>query len=98
MYCSDPMGICAGREVFGYTKKDTHYAFDEHGDGSISGWVRRRGIALADFSFKPDTAAPIVRIVQGEAQPAAAKSTFVDCRTPSGWKRPMPISSTAARR
>ena len=29
MYCSDPMGICAGREVFGYTKKDTDYAFDE---------------------------------------------------------------------
>jgi acetoacetate decarboxylase len=28
MYCSDPMGICAGREVFGYTKKDAHYAFD----------------------------------------------------------------------
>src|ERR1700692_2857368 len=51
MYCSDPMGICAGREVFGYTKKDTHYAFDEHPDGSISGWVRRRSFPLADFRF-----------------------------------------------
>ena len=68
---SDPMGICAGREVFGYTKKDTHYAFDERGDGSISGSVRRQAsIPLADFGlFKPDAAAPIVRIVQGEEQP-----------------------------
>jgi acetoacetate decarboxylase len=70
MYCSDPMGICAGREVFGYTKKDTHYAFDEHPDGSITGWVRRRGIPLADFSFTPDASAPVVRIVDGDELPA----------------------------
>jgi acetoacetate decarboxylase len=70
MYCSDPMGICAGREVFGYTKKDAHYAFDEHPDGSITGWVRRRGIPLADFSFKPDMSAPVVRIVDGDELPA----------------------------
>jgi acetoacetate decarboxylase len=68
MYCSDPMGICAGREVFGYTKKDAHYAFDERPDGSISGWVRRRGLQLADFSFTPD--APVVRIVDGDELPA----------------------------
>ncbi|MFT4121168.1 acetoacetate decarboxylase family protein [Bradyrhizobium sp.] len=70
MYCSDPMGICAGREVFGYTKKDAHYAFDEHPDGSITGWVRRRGIPLADFSFTPDASAPVVRIVDGDELPA----------------------------
>jgi acetoacetate decarboxylase len=69
MYCSDPMGICAGREVFGYTKKDAHYAFEECPDGTISGWVRRRGIPLADFSFTPDPSAPVVRIVDGEEQP-----------------------------
>ena len=69
MYCSDPMGICAGREVFGYTKKDAHYAFDERPDGSITGWVKRRGIPLADFSFTPDATAPIVRIVDGDEQP-----------------------------
>jgi acetoacetate decarboxylase len=69
MYCSDPMGICAGREVFGYTKKDAHYAFDERPDGSITGWVKRRGIPLADFSFKPDATAPVVRIVDGAEQP-----------------------------
>src|SRR3977135_4455641 len=69
MYCSDPMGICAGREVFGYTKKDAHYAFDERPDGSITGWVKRRGIRLADFSFTPDPAAPVVRIVDGTEQP-----------------------------
>ena len=97
MYCSDPMGICAGREVFGYTKKDTHYAFDEHGDGSVSGWVRRRSIPLADFSFKPDAAAPIVRIVQVKSSPEA-KSTSAGCRIPSGSKRRIPTSSTAARR
>ncbi|MGB3272477.1 MAG: acetoacetate decarboxylase family protein [Xanthobacteraceae bacterium] len=70
MYCSDPMGICAGREVFGYTKKDAHYAFDERPDGTIAGWVRRRGVALADFSFTPDPHAPLVRIVDGADQPA----------------------------
>lgn len=69
MYCSDPMGICAGREVFGYTKKDTHYKFEEAADGSISGWVRRRGIPLADFSFTPDKDAPIIRLVDGDEQP-----------------------------
>src|SRR5262249_25382574 len=57
MLSPDPMGICAGREVFGYTKKDAHYAFDEHPDGSIEGWVKRRGFRLADFSFTPDPAA-----------------------------------------
>jgi acetoacetate decarboxylase len=70
MYCSDPMGICAGREVFGYTKKDAHYAFDERPDGSIAGWVKRRGIPLADFSFTPDPEAPLVRIVDGDELPA----------------------------
>ena len=105
MYCSDPMGICAGREVFGYTKKDTHYAFDEHGDGSISGWVRRRGIALADFSFRPDTAAPVVRIVQGGEQPGGeihvrrlphperlgtAYADIVYRRTPLKYSAPLP--------
>jgi acetoacetate decarboxylase len=70
MYCSDPMGICAGREVFGYTKKDANYAFDEHPDGSITGSVRRRGIPLADFRFTPDETAPIIRIVDGAEQPA----------------------------
>ena len=74
MYCSDPMGICAGREVFGYTKKDTNYAFDERADGSIAGWVRRRGIQLADFSFTPDPAAPIVRIVDQLAKRNLLKS------------------------
>jgi acetoacetate decarboxylase len=105
MYCSDPMGICAGREVFGYTKKDTHYAFDEHSDGSISGWVRRRGIPLADFSFKPDDAAPVVRIVEGEAQPGGeihvrrlphperletAYADIVYRRTPLKYSAPLP--------
>jgi acetoacetate decarboxylase len=70
MYCSDPMGICAGREVFGYTKKDAHYAFDERPDGSITGWVKRRGTQLADFTFTPDSAAPLVRIVDGDELPA----------------------------
>jgi acetoacetate decarboxylase len=70
MYCSDPMGICAGREVFGYTKKDAHYHFNEAADGSISGWVNRRGYHLADFSFVPDPTAPVVRLVDGAEQPA----------------------------
>ncbi|MGE8941533.1 acetoacetate decarboxylase family protein [Leptospira interrogans] len=69
MYCSDPMGIAAGREIFGYTKKDCTYAFDEAADGSIKGWVNRRGIQLADFSFVPDTTAPVVRLVDGAEQP-----------------------------
>ncbi|WP_198026438.1 acetoacetate decarboxylase family protein [Bradyrhizobium sp. ARR65] len=69
MYCSDPMGICAGREVFGYTKKDANYSFDERPDGSIVGSVTRRGIPLAAFSFTPDPTAPVVRIVDGAEQP-----------------------------
>lgn len=69
MYCSDPMGICAGRELFGYTKKDTHYAFNETADGKISGWVRRRGVPLADFSFTPDPSAPLVQLTDEQQQP-----------------------------
>ena len=70
MYCSDPMGICAGREVFGYTKKDTSYAFEESADHTIVGHVTRRGIPLAEFSFVPDAAAPVVALVDGTEQPA----------------------------
>jgi len=70
MYCSDPMGICAGREVFGYTKKDASYAFEEAPDHTIVGHVTRRGIPLAEYSFVPDAAAPIVELVDGPEQPA----------------------------
>ena len=69
MYCSDPMGICAGREVFGYTKKDTSYAFEEAPDHTIVGKVKRRGTPLADFSFVPDQAAPVISLVDGPDQP-----------------------------
>ena len=69
MYCSDPMGICAGRELFGYTKKDTHYAFDESADGRISGWVRRRNVPLVDFKFTPDKDAPMVMLTDEAEQP-----------------------------
>ncbi|UHD45959.1 acetoacetate decarboxylase family protein [Aureimonas altamirensis] len=69
MFCSDPMGIAAGRELFGYTKKDCTYAFDEKENGSISGWVNRRTRPVADFSFTPDASAPVVRLVDGEEQP-----------------------------
>ncbi len=69
MYCSDPMGIAAGREIFGYTKKDCTYAFDEAEDGRISGWLDRRGNRLADFAFLPDADAPVVRLVDGDEQP-----------------------------
>lgn len=70
MYCSDPMGIAAGREVFGYTKKDATYAFDETSDGAVSGWVKRRGTPLAEFQFTPDDGAPAVRLVESDEQPA----------------------------
>lgn len=69
MYCSDPMGICAGRELFGYTKKDAHYAFNETADGKIEGWVRRRNVPLADFSFTPDPSAPLVMLTDEAEQP-----------------------------
>jgi acetoacetate decarboxylase len=69
MYCSDPMGICAGRELFGYTKKDTDYAFEEAPDGTVSGWVRRRKIPLADFRFTPDPQAPLVMLTDEAEQP-----------------------------
>lgn len=70
MYCTDPMGIAAGRELFGYTKKDANYQFVEHADGSIDGWVKRRKTDLADFRFTPDPDAPLVRLVDGAQQPA----------------------------
>jgi len=105
MYCSDPMGICAGREVFGYTKKDAHYAFDERPDGAISGWVKRRGIPLADFSFTRDASAPVIRIVDGDELPggeihvrrvphperlATAYADIAYRRTPLKYSAPVP--------
>ncbi|SDV47334.1 acetoacetate decarboxylase family protein [Chitinasiproducens palmae] len=69
MYCSDPMGIAAGRELFGYTKKDTAYAFEEGADGSVAGWVRRRGVLLVDFRFTPDPDAPLVMLTDEAEQP-----------------------------
>lgn len=69
MYCSDPMGICAGREIFGYTKKDCNYTFYEAENGTIISTVSRRGVPLADVSFMPDPAAPVVRLVDAAEQP-----------------------------
>lgn len=105
MYCSDPMGIAAGREIFGYTKKDTDYKFHEAQNGAIDGWVKRRGVPLADFSFTPDAAAPVVRLVDGEEQPAGeihvrrvphperpetAYADVVYRRTPLKYSQPLP--------
>lgn len=70
MYCSDPMGLAAGRELFGYTKKDCDYEFHEAGDGSITGSVARRSIPLASFAFTPDPAAPQVQLTNEPEQPA----------------------------
>ena len=105
MYCSDPMGIAAGRELFGYTKKDCTYAFDETPDGAIAGWVNRRGVQLADFSFTPDPSQPVVRLVDGDTQPAGeihvrrlphperletAYADVVYRRTPLSYSKPVP--------
>jgi acetoacetate decarboxylase len=105
MYCSDPMGIAAGREIFGYTKKDTDYRFHETEDGAIDGWVRRRGVPLADYAFTPDADAPVVRLVDGEEQPAGeihvrrvphperpetAYADVVYRRTPLKYSQPLP--------
>lgn len=70
MYCSDPMGLAAGRELFGYTKKDCDYEFHEATDGSVTGSVARRSIPLASFAFTPDPAAPSVRLADAPEQPA----------------------------
>ncbi|SHI13590.1 acetoacetate decarboxylase family protein [Pollutimonas bauzanensis] len=105
MYCSDPMGIAAGREIFGYTKKDATYRFNEAEDGSIDGWVKRRTIPLADFSFIPDPAAPLVRLVDQHEQPSGEihvrrvphperpEPVYADIvyrRTPLEYSRPLP--------
>jgi acetoacetate decarboxylase len=70
MYCSDPMGVAAGRELFGYTKKDCDYEFDEAADGRTTGSVTRRGDPLAEFDFTPDPDAPLVRLTDEAEQPA----------------------------
>lgn len=105
MYCSDPMGICAGRELFGYTKKDTHYAFDETPEGEISGWVRRRNVPLVDYRFTPDPDAPLVLLADEAEQPAGeihvrrlpdpgkvgtAYADVVYRRTPLRYSAPVP--------
>jgi acetoacetate decarboxylase len=105
MYCSDPMGICAGRELFGYTKKDCTYRFDEASDGAIEGWVNRRSVQLADFAFNPDPSASLVRLVDGAEQPAGeihvrrlphpehvgtAYADVVYRRTPLAYSAPVP--------
>lgn len=105
MYCSDPMGICAGRELFGYTKKDTHYAFDETPDGRVSGWVRRRNVPLVDYAFTPDPNAPMVMLTDEAEQPGGeihvrrlpdpekvgtAYADVVYRRTPLQYSKPVP--------
>lgn len=69
MYCSDAMGIAAGRELFGYTKKECTYLYRETSQGHVSGWVDRRGRRLADFTFVPDDTAPEVNLVDADEQP-----------------------------
>lgn len=69
MYCSDVMGVVAGRELLGYTKKECTYQYRETSQGSVSGWVDRRGERLAEFSFAPDPEAPLVGLVDGDEQP-----------------------------
>ena len=69
MYCSDAMGIVAGRELFGYTKKECDYLYRETSQGAVDGWVSRRGTRLADFSFTPDPSAPNLAIVDADEQP-----------------------------
>jgi acetoacetate decarboxylase len=105
MYCSDPMGIAAGRELFGYTKKDCTYSFDEAADGRITGDVIRRDLPLADFAFTPDPDAPVVRLVDGDEQPGGeihvrrlphperpepAYADIVYRRTPIAYSKPIP--------
>jgi acetoacetate decarboxylase len=105
MYCSDPMGIAAGRELFGYTKKDCTYRFDEAENGAIEGGVNRRGVQLADFAFTPDSSAPLVRLVDGAEQPGGeihvrrlphperletAYADVVYRRTPLAYSAPVP--------
>jgi acetoacetate decarboxylase len=70
MYCSDPMGIAAGRELFGYTKKDCDFEFHETADGRVAGSVTRRTVPLAAFAFTPDAAAPLVLLTDETEQPA----------------------------
>jgi acetoacetate decarboxylase len=69
MYTSEAIGITAGREVFGYTKKDADFTFSESADGVVSGSVNRRGFPLAEYRFVPDESAPHVPLV--EAGPPA---------------------------
>lgn len=69
MYCTDPSGICGGREVLGYTKKDCHHRFRETVDGEIEGWVERRKQRLAEFSFAPDSGLSNARLVEEPQQP-----------------------------
>lgn len=105
MFCSDPMGIAAGREVFGYTKKDCDYTFEEKPDGSIAGSVTRRTVPVADFGFTPDPKAPVVRLVDGPEQPTGeihvrrlphperpepAYADIVYRRTPIAYSAPVP--------
>lgn len=105
MYCSDPMGIVAGRELFGYTKKDCHYSFEELKDGRINSHVTRRGVPLADVSFTPDERAPVVRLVDDVDQPSGeihvrrlphpsrletAYADIVYRRTPLEYSTPVP--------
>ncbi|WP_454915591.1 acetoacetate decarboxylase family protein [Xanthobacter sediminis] len=105
MYCSDPMGIAAGRELFGYTKKDCTYRFDEAETGAIESAVIRRGVPLAEVSFTPDPAAPVVRLVDGAEQPGGeihvrrlphperletAYADVVYRRTPIAYSAPVP--------
>ncbi|MGI5174463.1 acetoacetate decarboxylase family protein [Treponema sp. OMZ 840] len=69
MYNSDTLMIMAGREVLGFPEKDCRYGFTEEAGGRIRGWVNRRGYPIADFSFTPDSAAPLMSLVDGDKQP-----------------------------
>ena len=58
-YEDNDAAIVAGRELWGYPKKQAAIGIDEQADGTWVGWAERKGTRIIELAVTPDADAPM---------------------------------------